>query len=518
MMSFHYVIVGAGSAGCTLAHRLTEDPEARVLLLEAGPADDADAIRVPALFGTLFGSDVDWGYELDPQPSYQGSAYFPRGRTLGGSSAINLMIYIRGSREDFDGWAAGGATGWDFDSVLPYFVRAERNSRFTGPPHGTAGPLHVEDRMFTHELSKAWTEAAADWGLDPTEDFNGASQLGSGRYQVTCRRGVRRSAADAYLRPALDRPGLTVRTDAEATRVLVEGGRAVGVEFRADGAVHTVRAEREVLLSGGVVNSPKLLMLSGVGPGGHLRDLGIGVVADLPGVGENLHDHVMVPLVWATRGSTDLLELASPQNMERWRRGLGGPFASNGAEVGGFLSVTGGGTADVQFMGGPTAFVDHGRFSLPLPNFSMQTAVTRPAARGRLRLRSADPSAPPHLDPGYFTERSDLDMTVAGLRASLEIAAREPFARYVKGLALPAGATDTEALRAHARRRGQSSYHGVGTCAIGAVVDPCLRVHGVAGLRVVDASVMPAIPSGNINAATIMIAERAADLLKAGPR
>ena len=333
--------MGAGSAGCVLANRLTEDPSIRVLLLEAGPDDTLETIQVPALFSALFGTEVDWNYQIEQQANYHGSTTFPRGKTLGGSSSINLMVYIRGHRADFDGWSERGNVGWDYDSVLPYFIKAEHNSRLGAPFHGTDGPLHVEDRLFTHELSHAWVDAAAEWGLTRNDDFNGARQIGAGAYQVTCRNGRRWSGADGYLRPAMQRPNLVVRVGAHVTRVLIDGNRATGVSYVQHGTETIAHAASEVLLSGGVINSPQLLLLSGIGPADQVRAHGIDVVADVPGVGENLHDHTMVPLVWATQHSTDLLEMASPENMELWQGGHGGPFASNGGEVGGFVSTAG---------------------------------------------------------------------------------------------------------------------------------------------------------------------------------
>lgn len=519
--SFDYIVVGAGSAGCVLAHRLSENPSVRVLLLEAGPEDTADAIRVPVIFSTLFGTDVDWDYRLEEQTHYRGSAVYPRGKTLGGSSSINLMVYIRGHRADFDRWSESGCTGWGYENVLPYFVKAENNSRLAGPLHGAAGPLHVEDRLFTHELSHNWVSAAVNWGLPPTDDFNGTSQTGAGSYQVNCHEGWRFSAADGYLRSALGRPNLTVWVNTHVTRVLFEGTRATGVSYLREGKGRgQVHAEAEVILSGGSINSPQLLMLSGVGPADQLRDNGIDVTVDLPGVGENLHDHTMTPLVWATHDSTDLLELASPENMALWAAKRGGPFTSNGAEVGGFLCTDGAAVPDVQFIGGPTSFVDHGRFSPPLPNFTMLVAPTHPASRGRLWLRSDDALQAPHIDPAYFADSADMDTVKAGLRAAIEIAAEDPFRRNIKGLNLPTDANPNDAaLEEHARTWSQTEYHPVGTCAMGiddrAVVDPTLKVFGVDGLRVVDASVMPTIVGGNINAATIMIAEKGADHIKA---
>jgi choline dehydrogenase len=517
--SFDYVVVGAGSAGCVLANRLSEDPSVQVLLLEAGPEDTLDAIRVPAIFSSLFGSEVDWDYRLEQQTHYQGSTIYPRGKTLGGSSSINLMVYIRGNRADFDGWSERGCAGWDYDSVLPYFIKAENNSRLGEPLHGHHGPLHVEDRMFTHELSRNWISAASEWGLASTEDFNCASQIGSGAYQVNCHQGWRWSGADGYLRPALARPNLTVQVNAHATKILMDGTRATGVSYVHDGAEAAAHAGAEVILCGGAINSPQLLLLSGIGPADQLRALGIDLKADLPGVGENLHDHTMTPIVWATQGSTDLLEMADPENLSLWQNRRGGPFASNGGEVGGFMSSNSDSIPNIQFIGGPTSFVDHGRFSPPLPNFTMNAAATHPRSRGRLWLDSPDPQKPPRIDPAYFADPADLDDVVAGLRAAIEIAQQPSFRKFVKGVNLPTEANpDRGALADHARNWSQTEYHAVGTCAMGvderAVVDPDLNVRGVEGLRVVDASVMPAIISGNTNAATVMIAEKGAEHIK----
>ncbi|MDD9350167.1 GMC family oxidoreductase N-terminal domain-containing protein, partial [Mumia sp.] len=303
MTSYDYVVVGAGSAGAVVAARLTEDPSVTVLLLEAGPPADADEIRIPAAFSTLFKTRWDWNYTTTAQKQLHGRrAYWPRMKALGGCSSMNAMIYIRGNALDYDTWRdAYGADGWGYEDVLPYFVRAEGNTRLSGPYHGTDGPLRVEDRVFTHELTAAWVDSAVDSGFARNDDFNGASQEGAGLYQVTCRKGRRWSVVDAYLQPAMDRPNLTVLTGALATRVVVEDGRATGVAYAVAGTEQVARAEREVVLSGGAVNSPQLLMLSGIGPATHLREHGIDVVADLPGVGANLHDPPAVPLIWTTR-------------------------------------------------------------------------------------------------------------------------------------------------------------------------------------------------------------------------
>jgi choline dehydrogenase len=517
--AFDYVIVGAGSAGCVLANRLSADPTVRVLLLEAGPQDGAEAIRIPVLAPTLWGSEVDWDYQLDTQEHYYGSTQYPRGKTLGGSSSINIMVYIRGHRSDFDGWAQRGCAGWDYDSVLPYFMKAECNSRLSAPLHGTDGPQHVEDRLFTHEMSNAWIDAADAWGLKRTDDFNGDTQLGAGSYQVTCHKGWRWSAADAYLRPALGRANLVVRVNSHTTRILFDGNRAVGVTYLHDGQTVIADAEREVILSAGAINSPQLLLLSGVGPADQLRADHIEVIADLPGVGHNLHDHTMTPMVWATKGSTDLLQMIDNDSVASWQNHQGGPLASNGAEVGAFVSLTTDtNVPDIQFMCAPTSVVDHGRLSPPPANFTVLVACTHPQSRGRLALRSADPLAHPYIDPAYFSDPADLEVIKAGMRVANEIAQQSTLAKHLDGLRLPQSTiVDDDTLAHHTRRFSQTVYHPVGTCAMGtdpaAVVDPTLTVRGTEALRVIDASVMPTIISGNTNAATIMIAEKAADLI-----
>ena len=517
--TFDYVIVGAGSAGCVLANRLSADPSVQVLLLEAGPPDTLDTIRVPALWSRLFGSEVDWDYRLEPQPHYAGSDLYPRGKTLGGSSAINTMIYIRGHRTDFDGWSEKGCSGWDYDAVLPYFVKAESNSRLEAPFHGKEGPLYVEDMRFTHELSQSWISSAVEWGLPFNDDFNGSGQIGAGAYQLTCHDGWRWSTADAYLKPVHDRPNLTVRANSPATEILFDGQRACGVAYVHAGVEATARADAEVILCAGAINSPQLLMLSGIGPAEQLRAHDIAVKVDLPGVGANLNDHTMTPIVWATKNSTDLLQLATPENMARWRQRGGGPFSSNGGDVGGFLCTNGNDVPDIQLIAGPTSFVHHGRFSLPLENFTMLVTATRPRSRGRLTLRSSDPLGAPRIDAGYFSEPADLKVVMQGLRAVLEIADHQPLKANLGALRLPDSVPDDAALTEHIRRWSQTQYHPVGTCAMGvdedSVVDPELQVRGVDNLRVIDASVMPSIIGGNTNATTIMIGEKGADLVRA---
>jgi choline dehydrogenase len=519
--SFDYVIIGAGSAGCVLANRLTEDPAARVLLLEAGGEDSDDTIHIPAAFAALFKTKWDWNYETVEQKHTRKTAYWPRGKMLGGCSSMNAMIYIRGNRADYDGWRdSHGAEGWGFDDVLPYFIRAEGNQRLGGPLHGTDGPLHVEDRRFTHELSSAWVDSAVSWGLKRTDDFNCDTQGGAGLYQVTCKKGRRWSTADAYLRPAMPRPNLTVRTNAQATRVALEGTRAVGVSYLDNGEERTVRADAEVLLSGGAINSPQLLMLSGIGPAEHLREHGIDVAVSLPGVGENLHDHPAAGIVWSTRGTTDIADSATPAGLLRWQLTKRGPLASNIGEAGGFYSTVDGLDApNMQIHVAPTLFYDNGLREPTTSGFTSAATLVDVASRGKLRLRSAHPLWKPVLDPAYYAESADFDAMMSALRSLIEIGRSCPLARFLdKPFKPDRHDLDDDALAEEIRENTQTLYHPVGTCAMGtgehAVVDPTLKVRGVDGLRVVDASIMPVVPRGNTNAPTIMVAEKAADLIR----
>ncbi|MGN6132628.1 MAG: GMC family oxidoreductase [Nocardioidaceae bacterium] len=519
--SFDYVVVGAGSAGAVLAARLTEDPDVRVLLLEAGGDDDADEVRIPAAFSSMFKTRWDWNYTTTEQKQLHGrKAYWPRMRALGGCSSMNAMIYIRGNRVDYDGWRDGyGATEWGYDDVLPYFVKAEHNTRLAAPYHGQDGPLHVEDPRYVHELTHAWVDAAVAAGLKRNDDFNGAEQEGAGLYQRTNKRGRRWSVADGYLRPALDRPNLTVRTQAFTTRLLLENGRAVGVAYRHGGRLLESRADEEVLVCGGAVNSPQLLMLSGIGPATHLREHGIEVVVDLPGVGQNLHDHPAAPMLWHTRGTTDIAEASTLGNLLRWRANGSGPLASNIGEGGAFFATRDDLAApDLQVHVAPGAFYDNGLHEPVSRCFTAGPTLVSVKSRGSLRLRSADPTWHPAIDAGYYDDPSDLDAMREGCRRILDIVHHAPLAGFLKDAWMPGPNPTDEELTEHLRHNTQTLYHPVGTCAMGsgeqAVVDPELRVRGLDGLRVVDASVMPVVPRGNTNAPTIMIAEKAADLIR----
>ena len=519
---FDYVVVGAGSAGAVVAARLTEDPGVRVLLLEAGGEDDADEIRIPAAFSQLFKTRWDWNYSTTEQKQLDSRrAYWPRMKALGGCSSMNAMIYIRGNAADYDEWRdAYGAAGWGYEDVLPYFVRAEGNTRLGHPFHGSDGPVHVEDRRYTHELTRAWVDAAVASGMKLNDDFNGVTQEGVGNYQVTCKNGLRWSVADAYLRPAIDRPNLVVRTRARVAGVEFDGSRAVGVRYRHRGEERTAYADGEVILSGGAINSPQLLMLSGIGPGSHLREHGIDVVADSPGVGQNLHDHPATPLIWHTKGSSDIADFAHVGNLIRAKARGDGPLTSNIGEAGAFFrSRPDLDEPDLQVHMAPTGFYDNGLHEPVSRKVTVASTLVRVESRGTLRLRSANPDWHPAIDPAYFDDPADLDAQVSGLQRLLDIASHAPFVDRLTHPYLPAMRDPSEDdLRDLVRAKTQTLYHPVGTCAMGssdsAVVDPELRVRGVDGLRVVDASVMPVVTRGNTNAPTIMIAERAADLLK----
>lgn len=518
---YDYVVVGAGSAGCVLARRLTEEVGARVLLLEAGGPDRRREIQIPAAFGKLFKTECDWNYETEPQPNLGGRRlYWPRGKMLGGSSSMNAMVYIRGHRADYDGWRDAGNDGWDFPSVLPYFKKAEHQERGTSEFHGTGGPLNVADLRTINPLSRAFVAAAAETGHPLNSDFNGAEQEGFGVYQVTQKGGRRCSAADAYLKPALGRPNLTVLTGAHATRVVFEGTRAAGVEYVRGGRAERASAAREVILSGGAINSPQLLMLSGVGSADELMRLGITPVADLPGVGRNLQDHLIVAVAYACTRPVSLASAEAKRNIVSYLLFRRGPLTSNVAEVGGFVRTDPRLPApDLQFHFGPVYYISHGFVRPEGHGFSVGPTLIRPRSRGLITLKSADPFAPPSIEPRYMEDEADLRLLVEGVKLARELAHAKAFGDFRGAPLCEKLSTDGEIVE-HIRAAAETIYHPTGTCAMGAgasaVTDARLRVRGVKGLRVVDASVMPEIVGGNTNAPVIMLAEKAADDIRAG--
>lgn len=523
-MPFDYVIVGAGSAGCVLASRLSQDPATTVLLLEAGPADRKREIRIPAAFSTLFRSEVDWDYATAPATELGGrSVYWPRGRTLGGCSSINAQMYVRGDRADFDGWAAAGNPGWSYAEVLEAFVRSERNSRGRSRHHGDGGPMHVSDLRDPHPLSLAFVRAAIGCGIPANADVNGDRLDGVGLTQVNQRRGRRDSAATAFLRPARRRRNLTVWTGVQVTRVVFDGRRAVGVELRrAGGTPTTVAARREVILSAGTIGSPHLLLLSGVGPAQQLREFGIDVLLDHPGVGANLSDHLATGVRAGVERTDTLAAAERLPNLLRFLLFGRGPLTSNVGEAHAFVRTRPElPAADLELLFGPVLFVGEGLVPPPGHGLTLAAVALQPHARGRIELASPDPMVKPTIHAGYLSKAEDLSVLVHGLRLARRILATEPLAAEITTELTPGSAVNTDAeLAEYIRSDCQTLYHPVGTCAMGtgpaAVVDAQLRVHGLDRLRVIDASVMPTVVRGHTNAATIMIAERAAALMRSG--
>ncbi len=516
------VVVGAGSAGCAVAARLTEDPSMRVLLLEAGGSDKLLEVQIPAGIYKVWRTRRDWNYTTEPQPGLDGRALFwPRGKLLGGSSSINAMIYMRGAAADYDEWAElTGDKAWSYESVLPLFRRMEDNARGADRFHGSGGPLRVENLRSPHPWTKAVIESAVAAGYPRNDDFNGATQEGVGQYQVTQKRGRRWSSADAYLHPAMKRPNLTVRTGALTTRVLIEGGRATGVEYRWNGVRHTARASSEVVLSGGAVNTPQLLMLSGIGPAEHLREVGVDVVHDLPGVGGGLQDHPLVPVIWTARSGNSLFRAESPAGYAKWFAARRGPLTSNLAEAGLFTrSAPELAEPDLQMHFLPVKFWKQAEIDPDVDAFTAAVVLVHVHSRGSVRLRSADPTWAPAIDAGYLTDERDLDALITGVEKAREIGSTGPLAGILGEEWSPGTASGSrEELRTSVKQTLESLYHPVSSCRMGtdddAVVDAELRVRGIEGLRVADASVMPTLVRGNTNAPTIMIAERAADLIR----
>jgi choline dehydrogenase-like flavoprotein len=507
---YDYIIIGGGSAGCVLANRLSEDPATQVLLLESGPADKSVLIHCPAGFALGGKSGVaNWGFETVPQPGLNGRrGYQPRGKALGGSSSVNAMIYIRGQREDYEHWAAQGNPGWGWNDVLPYFLKAEHNERGASPLHGTGGPLNVMDLRSPNAVGPMFVQAAQQAGFVANPDFNGPTQEGVGMYQVTQKGGERCSAAKAYLRPSLNRPNLKVLTEAHTTRILMEGKRAVGVEASMGGQLQQFKAAREVLLCAGALQSPQLLMLSGIGPAAQL------------------HDHINVvqvieaPKLTGTFGLSLTGAVNAVKAIFEWRSRRTGMLTTNFAEAGGFVKGSPDEPLpDLQFHLVIAKLLDHGRKTVFGHGYSCHVCLLRPVSRGTLKLASADPMAAPLIDPNFLGERQDLDGLMRGFKQLRRILQQPALAAHGgKEIASLAAAQTDAQIEQFIRNEADTEYHPVGTCRMGTgpmdVVDAELRVHGVHGLRVVDASIMPRLVSGNTNAPTIMIGEKAADMIR----
>ena len=527
---FDYIVTGAGSAGCAVAARLSESGRYRVLLLEAGGKDRNPWIHVPMGFSRLFADpNVNWMYESEPEAALNGrTMYQPRGKVLGGTSSINGMVYMRGNAADYDEWWQRGCTGWDYDSVLPFFKKAENQQRGASEFHGVGGPLTVSDQPHRYELADRVVAAAIEAGLPPNDDFNGARQEGAGYFQSTTGKSRRWSTATAYLRPARNRASLVVRPNAQATRVVIENGTATGVTYISGGISRSARSRGEVIVCGGVFNSPQLLQLSGIGPADLLQRMGIEVIRDVPAVGNHLQDHFYVRLAYRCTRPVTMNELANslPRKIlatARYMLFKSGPLAANGVTAGAFArSDPRLERPDLQFNFSPFSYASRGpsgAVAHDFPGFSLSAVHLRPDARGTVLLKSPDPLVPPAIRFNFLQTQYAIQALTAGMRMVRAFTKQPSLASYVAEEIVPGSSVSSDAeFEESIRRNALSNLHPVGTCRMGlegsdSVVDPRLRVHGVGRLRVVDAAIMPTVPAGNTNAPTIMIAEKAAAMI-----
>lgn len=530
--AFDYIVVGAGAAGCAVANRLSEDPDVSVVLLEAGGKDSNPLIHMPAGFTKLTSDDVNWGFKTVPQPQVNNrEMHYPQGRTLGGSTSINAMIYIRGHRSDYDEWRDLGNAGWGYDDVLPYFRKSENNERFVNEFHGHGGPLNVADQTQHNTLTRAFVRSSQEAGIPYTPDHNGAQQEGVSYYQVTQRNVRRESAATAFLKPIRSRKNLTVITRATATRVLMENKRAVGIEYLHNKKEsRSIYANREVILSGGAANSPKLLLLSGIGPADELRALGIDIAHDLPGVGKNFQDHMDVYI------AAECSQPLSYNGEDRWdkaiRHGIQyllyktGPVTACVAEAGCFVyskefSGVDVRSPDIQIHCLPAYVVDHGRKRIKGHGITINTCNLRPKSIGSVTLRSTNPLDAPAIDPNFLDDPYDWKISIAGFKWGRKILNSPSFKPFIKRELMPGVESQSdEEIKDYIRKWSKTDYHPVGSCKMGsddmAVVDTQLKVHGINGLRVIDASIMPTLISGNTQAPSIMVGEKGAAIIRAG--
>jgi choline dehydrogenase len=519
---FDYIIIGAGSAGCVLANRLTENPQTKVLLLEAGKKDDDFMMSVPAAFYRLFQTKVDWTFFTEPQKEVNNRKMFhPRGKVLGGSSSINAMIYMRGHREDYDNWAKMGNKGWSYDEVLPYFKKSENQQAFKDEFHGQGGLLNVRNQIIPNVLSEKMLEAAQSLGYPITPDFNGAEQEGFGMHQTNIdQKGRRHSTSKAFLAPVMHRPNLKVMTHCLAHKILFEGKKAVGVQFEQGGQVKTEKVNSEVLLCAGAFQSPHILMLSGIGRGQDLQKFDIPVLHDLQGVGQGMKDHVIASIIMSCNQKITLDTEENLWNLLKFVIGGKSPLASNVAEVGGFVRTNPKLTApDIQYHFGPAYFENHGLTKVKGSGFSLGPILIQPESSGEVRLASNRPQDLPLIDPQYFSHEADMKTMIAGFKIGYKLMTSKIFQPYIEKNYAPKKELHTdEEIIAHIKESLQTLYHPTSTCRMGSdalsVVNNKLKVHGLEGIRVIDASIMPMVVRGNTNAPTIMIAEKGADMIK----